>query len=145
MDFWIEIALISFGIALVLTGAIIPEILTIAFRRQLFDSNSDRHVHKGLVPRLGGIAFFPTVLCSMTFVVGYGMQRAAGAEMHMALNAVAMQRVRGNALGEVRVLSMAGATVAAVSAQSEAVIDMAGLPSGVYLVCAQGGVVKIIK
>lgn len=90
MDFWIEIALISFGIALVLTGAIIPEILTIAFRRQLFDSNSDRHVHKGLVPRLGGIAFFPTVLCSMTFVVGYGMQRAAGAEMHMALNAVAI-------------------------------------------------------
>lgn len=91
MNFWIEIALISFGIALVLTGAIIPEILTIAFRRQLFDSNSERHIHKGLVPRLGGIAFFPTILCSVTFVMGYGMQRAAGAEMMGALNAVAVQ------------------------------------------------------
>lgn len=68
----------------------------------------------------------------------------AAAELSVAMMGETLV-VRGNALGEVRVLSMAGATVAAVAAQSEAVIEMAGLPSGVYLVCAQGGVVKIIK
>ncbi len=62
MSSWITNDLISFSIALVLAGIIIPQILLIAFRKKLFDEVDERKIHKGVVPRLGGIAFFPSIL-----------------------------------------------------------------------------------
>lgn len=57
-------------ISMVLTGIIIPQILLIAFRRQLFDGIDSRKIHHGTVPRLGGIAFVPAIILSMAFVYG---------------------------------------------------------------------------
>lgn len=67
---WITNDILSFLISLVLAGLIIPQILLIAFRKNLFDEVDPRKVHKGAVPRLGGIAFFPSILFSMALVVG---------------------------------------------------------------------------
>lgn len=62
-----------FLVSLVMTGIIIPKILLIAFRRKLFDEPNERKIHKGSIPRLGGIAFVPSLLLSVTLLVGISL------------------------------------------------------------------------
>lgn len=72
MNPWIYIDFIAFLIVALLTGFIIPQILLIAFRKNLFDEVDPRKIHQGAVPRLGGIAFFPTILFSILLIIGVG-------------------------------------------------------------------------
>lgn len=74
MEIWIANDIITFFVSLLLAGIIIPQILLIAFRKKLFDEIDDRKIHKGIVPRLGGIAFFPAILFSFAIVVGFSMK-----------------------------------------------------------------------
>ena len=67
--FWIYTDIAVFSTALLLTGIIIPQILLIAFRRKLFDEVDERKIHKGVVPRLGGIAFLPAIIFSICLVI----------------------------------------------------------------------------
>ncbi|MCM1310577.1 MAG: undecaprenyl/decaprenyl-phosphate alpha-N-acetylglucosaminyl 1-phosphate transferase [Bacteroides sp.] len=60
----------SFLVSLLLTGIIIPKILLIAYRKNLFDVPDARKIHKGAIPRLGGIAFVPSVLFAVCLIVG---------------------------------------------------------------------------
>ena len=60
-------------VSMILTGLIIPQILLIAFRRQLFDTVDERKIHQGSVPRLGGIAFVPAIILSLALTVGCGL------------------------------------------------------------------------
>lgn len=62
--------IIAFIISVLLSALIIPRILVVAFRKRLFDLPDDRKIHQGLVPRLGGLSFVPTILFSLTFIVG---------------------------------------------------------------------------
>ncbi len=62
-----------FLISLFITGLIIPNILLIAFRKNLFDDVNERKIHQGKVPRLGGIAFVPAIIFSFAFVVGLAL------------------------------------------------------------------------
>lgn len=59
-------------LAMALAGGMIPQILLISFRKKLFDEQDERKIHKGVVPRLGGIAFMPVVFIVMALVVGIG-------------------------------------------------------------------------
>ena len=61
----------SFLVSLVLTGIIIPKILLIAYRRNLFDIPDARKIHKSAVPRLGGMAFVPSLLFAVCLIVGF--------------------------------------------------------------------------
>lgn len=70
MEHWLINNLLTFGLALVLTGMLIPQILVIAFRKRLFDGHDARKVHTGEVPRLGGIAFVPAIIFSVLATVG---------------------------------------------------------------------------
>lgn len=70
MSYWIENYFVCFCISVLLAGIIIPNIMTIAFRRKLFDEVDERKIHKGVVPRLGGIAFLPALIFSFCIVVG---------------------------------------------------------------------------
>ncbi len=70
---WIIANVSVAAVAMVLTGIIIPQILLIAFRRKLFDGQDERKIHHGRVPRLGGIAFVPSIMLSMALVIGCGM------------------------------------------------------------------------
>lgn len=74
MEHWIFNDIIAFFVSLFLAGIIIPQILLIAFRKKLFDVVDARKVHKGVVPRLGGIAFFPSILFSFSLVVGFSLK-----------------------------------------------------------------------
>ena len=48
--------------------------MTIAFKRKLFDEIDERKIHKGVVPRLGGIAFLPAFIFSFCIVAGYNIR-----------------------------------------------------------------------
>lgn len=71
---WITNDILTFAISLILAGIIIPQILLIAFRKKLFDEIDERKIHKGVVPRLGGIAFLPSILFSLALVVGFNLR-----------------------------------------------------------------------
>lgn len=49
-------------ISIVLAALLIPKVLVISYKKQLFDLPSARKVHNLPIPRLGGITFFPIVL-----------------------------------------------------------------------------------
>ena len=72
-SYWIYTDLAVFCVALVLTGIIIPQILLIAFSKKLFDEVDERKIHKGVVPRLGGIAFLPAIIFSICLVLSVNM------------------------------------------------------------------------
>lgn len=62
--------------AFVFSGAIcaflIPKILLVSYKRKLFDFVNERKQHKGIVPRLGGVAFVPSIIISGALVYGFG-------------------------------------------------------------------------
>lgn len=73
MDYWVISSISVFVIALSLTGIIIPQILLIAFRRKLFDEPDPRKIHKGTIPRLGGMAFMPSIFFAIACICGISM------------------------------------------------------------------------
>ena len=64
--------LFSILTALFISGALvaylIPGIVRIAVKKELYDVPDERHIHVGRVPRLGGVSFLPAMLVSL-FVV----------------------------------------------------------------------------
>lgn len=60
----------SFVLAVALGMIIIPNILLISYKKQLFDIPDGRKVHKTPVPRLGGLSFFPVILIGMALNIG---------------------------------------------------------------------------
>ena len=59
--------------AIVLGQIIIPNILLVSFRKRLFDMPDERKVHHNLVPRLGGLSFFPVILFCVCLFIGLRM------------------------------------------------------------------------
>lgn len=82
--YWIENDLLTFMVSVMLGALLIPKIILIAFRRQLFDEVNERKIHKGYVPRLGGISFFPAYFFSLVLVVALNL-RCGGHLMAEAL------------------------------------------------------------
>lgn len=70
MTYWIINSLIIFALCVLFAGVLIPQILLIAYRRNLFDEVDERKIHKGLIPRLGGIAFEPVILLTLALTLG---------------------------------------------------------------------------
>lgn len=70
MDSWLLLNITVFVSVVLITGFIIPQILLIAFRKNLYDKPDPRKIHKYAVPRLGGIAFFPAILFTMMLAFG---------------------------------------------------------------------------
>lgn len=92
MTLWIENYFLCLIVSLVLAGIIIPSIIKIAFKRSLFDGIDERKIHRGLVPRLGGISFMPAFIFSFFLVIGCDI-RLNEAGHHEALE-LAMVAVR---------------------------------------------------
>lgn len=60
----------GFVTAVLLGMVIIPNILLVSYKKQLFDVPDERKVHRIPVPRLGGLSFFPVILISMALNIG---------------------------------------------------------------------------
>lgn len=74
LTYWIENYIGCLIMSVLLAGLIIPKIMLIAFRKQLFDEVDERKIHRGVVPRLGGIAFMPSFIFSFCMVTGYAIR-----------------------------------------------------------------------
>jgi len=61
---------LSFFTSMCFAMVIIPKLLEMAVKYSLFDKQDDRKIHKGEVPRIGGVSFVPCILFSMMFVMG---------------------------------------------------------------------------
>ena len=73
MYFWIVNCSLAFLLCVLCGGIVIPQILLIAFRKQLFDLPDERKIHHCAVPRLGGIAFKPVVFFTIALLLGINM------------------------------------------------------------------------
>ena len=78
MGYWTINSFIIFVLCALLAGVLIPQILLIAYRKNLFDDVDERKIHKGLVPRLGGIAFVPVIFVSMAVLLGGNLKLGFG-------------------------------------------------------------------
>lgn len=69
-NLYIVNVVLSALIGVVFTLWFIPRILVVSFKKRLFDFADERKVHTGVVPRLGGVAFVPSILVSISMVAG---------------------------------------------------------------------------
>ena len=67
---WIFNILSVFFICILCTGVLIPKILLVSFRKKLFDVPDERKIHHNPIPRLGGFAFVPVILFSISYTIG---------------------------------------------------------------------------
>ena len=65
-DIYILIAIL---VSFLLEIYMLPHIVYIAKRKQLYDTPNQRKSHKNLIPRLGGVTFFPIVLFVFTLLI----------------------------------------------------------------------------
>lgn len=70
MTTWIICCFLSTLLSVIFAGILIPQILLVSYRRKLFDMPDERKIHCGTVPRLGGIAFTPVILFSVSLLLG---------------------------------------------------------------------------
>lgn len=81
-SFWVFLMVSVLVMAVVAAGILIPQILLIAFRKQLFDVPDERKIHHSSVPRLGGLAFEPVILFTMFIMLVFDVH--AGRNQLMA-------------------------------------------------------------
>ena len=67
---YVLFVILTFAISAAIGWFAIPRIVIIAKIKRLFDEPNSRKVHKGAIPRLGGLSFFPAALFSFAFVLG---------------------------------------------------------------------------
>jgi len=70
MQYWVINIICGFLTSALLAGIIIPQILLIAFRKNLFDEPGERKIHQIPVPRLGGLAFTPVIFFTLALIFG---------------------------------------------------------------------------
>lgn len=77
--------IVPFICAMLLSWAMMPNILLISFRKRLFDPIDARKLHQHVTPRLGGVAFAPIQCCVLTIVlVCLYKLNLGGLDMHVA-------------------------------------------------------------
>lgn len=73
MSIWLINCLSVFLLCVFFAGVVIPQILLVAFRKNLFDEPDERKIHQCAVPRLGGIAFKPVIFFSFSLLLGVNL------------------------------------------------------------------------
>ena len=58
-----------FFISAIFVAVVLPAIVRTANKMDLYDTQDERKVHKGNVPRLGGVSFVPAILFSLMMVI----------------------------------------------------------------------------
>lgn len=72
-EYWMLNSAAIFLVCLLATGLLIPRILQVAFTKNLFDEVDGRKIHKGRVPRLGGMAFVPVIIFSIMLSIAVNL------------------------------------------------------------------------
>ena len=61
---YIWFVIFTFVLSAIIGWFVIPRIVIVAKIKRLFDETNARKVHKGAIPRLGGLSFFPAAIKS---------------------------------------------------------------------------------
>ena len=80
-----SIALLWIGafISAILSRVMIPHILVISKRKKLFDEPDQRKLHVTPIPRLGGVAFMPAMVISLSVIVGLAFELCDGLSVQL--------------------------------------------------------------
>ena len=68
---WPIMILCGFSIAILLTVIFIPQIIKVSFTKRLFDKPEKRKIHKGVIPRLGGLSFLPSIIVGLGILLAF--------------------------------------------------------------------------
>ena len=98
MENWALTSFVAFILSAFCAGILIPQILLVAFRRNLFDEPDHRKIHHGIVPRLGGIAFTPVIFFTVSLLLGIEYS------MGMDMNGLMAENARAIAFGVCAIL-----------------------------------------
>ena len=91
MTSWVINSIAAMLLSILFAGILIPQILLVSFRRKLFDEPDERKIHRGTVPRLGGIAFTPVICFSVSLLLGFAyLMGDVDIEYMMRINAQAI-------------------------------------------------------
>jgi len=82
---WVYIILVFFASAAI-AALVMPQIIHISYTKKLFDKPDHRKVHIGTVPRLGGVAFLPAIIMSMSLLTGIYLTRNGDAGVRYLLD-----------------------------------------------------------
>ena len=69
---------VAFLVSGCVAAILIPGIVKVAVKKELYDMPDERHIHVGLVPRLGGVSFFPAMLLSL--LVAFSLHMSSSSE-----------------------------------------------------------------
>ena len=72
------VLLLPFLFSGMVAACMIPQIILISYKKRLFDVVDKRKVHEGVIPRLGGVAFVPSIIISYALMVGLAMLWGVG-------------------------------------------------------------------
>ncbi len=75
----ISVLLLALFVSLGFSSFIIPKVLLISFKKNLFDELNERKVHTGVIPRLGGVSFAPAIIFTLSMMIG--LSQFFGAEL----------------------------------------------------------------
>ena len=56
---------VAFVVSAAVAAFLLPNIVRVAAKNNLYDLQDERHVHKGKVPGLGGVAFLPAIFMAL--------------------------------------------------------------------------------
>ena len=62
----------AFLTSLAFTIYLLPRIIRMAYKKNLFDFSDERKIHKSPVPRLGGLVFIPSMIITISLLFGFG-------------------------------------------------------------------------
>lgn len=86
---YIWFVIFTFALSAIIGWFVIPRIVIVAKMKRLFDETNARKVHKGAIPRLGGLSFFPAAIFSFAFMLGmryyYGYEVALDLQGNLLL------------------------------------------------------------
>lgn len=70
MNYWVLNSCVAFLLCAIFCGILIPQILLVSLKRKLFDEPDSRKIHHQPVPRLGGFAFTPVIIFTVSLILG---------------------------------------------------------------------------
>ena len=89
---------VAFVVSAVVAAFLLPNIVRVAAKNNLYDQPDERHVHMGKVPRLGGVAFLPAMFMALIVALVIDTYLVSGVNDAILLREVRQMLVAGTGL-----------------------------------------------
>ena len=89
---------VAFVVSVAVAAFLLPNIVRVAAKNNLYDLPDERHLHKGRVPRLGGVAFLPAMFMALIVAFAVDTYFISGANEAILLMEVRQMLVAGTGL-----------------------------------------------